>query len=71
MPKNILRSGETTLLDDLTLSDIEKKLNIKIKITGESGSDFIKAIIGKNEEPKVHKQSKKTKHHKKLTEEKK
>jgi putative radical SAM enzyme (TIGR03279 family) len=45
LPKNLLRSGETVLLDDMDISDIEKNLNIKIRITGDSGSDFIKAII--------------------------
>ncbi len=44
LPKNLLRDGETVLLDDMDLKDIEKELNIKIKITGESGSDFIKTI---------------------------
>jgi putative radical SAM enzyme (TIGR03279 family) len=45
LPKNLLRSDETVLLDDMDISDIEKNLNIKIRITGDSGSDFIKAII--------------------------
>ncbi len=58
LPKSILRSGETTLLDDLTLADIEKRLNIKVKTTGESGSDFIKTLLEKNEETKPHKQPK-------------
>ncbi len=44
LPKNLLRDGETVLLDDMDLKDIEKELNIKVKITGESGSDFIKTI---------------------------
>ena len=44
LPKNLLRDGETVLLDDMDLKDIEKELNIKIKITGESGSDFVKTI---------------------------
>jgi len=52
LPKNLLRSGEKVLLDDITLDDIERELNIKTKITGDSGSDFIKAIIG---EPKQKK----------------
>jgi len=52
LPKNLLRSGERVLLDDITLEDIERELNIKTKITGESGSDFIKTIVGN---PKVKK----------------
>ena len=46
LPKNLLRSGETVLLDDVDIKDIEKELNIKIKITGDSGSDFIDAVTG-------------------------
>ena len=45
LPKNLLRSGETVLLDDINISDIEKALSTTVKITGESGSDFIKTII--------------------------
>ncbi|MGE4214504.1 MAG: DUF512 domain-containing protein [Anaerotignaceae bacterium] len=45
LPQNLLRSGETTLLDDLTVEDIEKELSVKIRITKESGEDFVKAIL--------------------------
>jgi len=45
LPKNILRAEETVLLDDIDINYIEKELNINIKITGESGSDFIKTIV--------------------------
>ncbi|MGL4790185.1 MAG: DUF512 domain-containing protein [Anaerotignaceae bacterium] len=45
LSQNLLRSGEETLLDDITVSDIEKALNIKVKISSDSGGDFIKAVI--------------------------
>ncbi|MPN21759.1 hypothetical protein SDC9_169139 [bioreactor metagenome] len=45
LPQNLLRSGETTLLDDLTIEDIEKELCVKIRITKESGEDFVKTIL--------------------------
>jgi Fe-S oxidoreductase, related to NifB/MoaA family len=45
LPQNLLRSGETTLLDDLTIEDIEKELNVKIRIVKESGEDFVKTIL--------------------------
>lgn len=45
LPKNLLRSGERVLLDDMTVDDIEKALNIKIKITGESGEELIDTIL--------------------------
>lgn len=45
LPQNLLRSGETTLLDDLTIEDIEKELGIKIRIAKENGADFVKTIL--------------------------
>lgn len=45
LPQNLLRSGETTLLDDLTIEDIERELDVKIRITKESGEDFVRAIL--------------------------
>lgn len=55
LPKNLLRSGEKKriLLDDITVEDIEKALNVKIKIADGSGSDFIKTVLDIKE--KVHK----------------
>ena len=35
----------TVMLDDMTVDDIEKALNIKIKITGESGEELIDTIL--------------------------
>jgi len=45
LPKNLLRSGEDTLLDDITIDDIEKALNVKVRITGDTGESFIRAIL--------------------------
>lgn len=45
LPQNLLRSGETTLLDNLTIEDLEKELNIKIRVSGDSGQEFIDTII--------------------------
>ncbi|MCQ2421721.1 MAG: DUF512 domain-containing protein [Lachnospiraceae bacterium] len=44
LPANLLRSGEDVLLDDLTVGDIEKALNIKIKISKSSGRDFLDSL---------------------------
>ena len=41
----MLRSGEEVVLDDITLRDIERELGVKVRITGESGEDFIKTIL--------------------------
>ena len=45
LPNNILRSGEDVFLDDYTLTDVEKSLNINIVINENSGEGFIKAVL--------------------------
>lgn len=47
LPGNVLRSGEDVFLDDYTLSDLEKALNIKIVISANDGKGFIETILGK------------------------
>ncbi|MBS4960143.1 MAG: DUF512 domain-containing protein [Clostridiales bacterium] len=44
LPRNLLRSGEHVLLDDVTVEEIEKRLAIPIKITDNTGRDFISQI---------------------------
>lgn len=46
LPCNLLRSNEEVLLDDITVKEIEDKLNIKTQIVNKSGEDFIQSIIG-------------------------
>jgi putative radical SAM enzyme (TIGR03279 family) len=45
LPQNVLRSGESVFLDDLTVSDLEKTLQVKINIVKSSGYDFLNAFI--------------------------
>lgn len=45
LPQNILRSGEEVFLDDMTLSEVEKTLQVKIDIVKSSGYDFIDSIL--------------------------
>lgn len=45
LPQNVLRSGETVFLDDLTVADLEKALQVRIDIVKSSGCDFIKSIV--------------------------
>ena len=45
LPENVLRSGEEVLLDDYTLQDLEKTLQVPIDIVKSSGYDFIKMIL--------------------------
>lgn len=46
--KSMLRSGEQIFLDDYTVSDLEERLNVKIKIVENNGKDFIAKVIGKH-----------------------
>ena len=46
LPENVLRSGEDVFLDDMTLGDLEKTLQVPIYIVKSSGYEFVRAIIG-------------------------
>ena len=45
LPENVLRSGEDVLLDDLTLADLERALQVRIIIVKSSGHDFVHAVL--------------------------
>ena len=45
LPINLLRSGETVLLDDVTVEDIEKALQVPVDIVKSSGWDFLQSLI--------------------------
>ena len=47
LPENVLRSGEQVLLDDYTVRDLEKTLQVSIDIVKSSGYDFIDKILNK------------------------
>lgn len=47
IPSNMLRSGEKVFLDDMTVEDSEKMLDIKITAVEASGKEFIDSIINK------------------------
>ncbi len=46
LPENLLRSGEDYLLDDVTISDIEKELDIKVGIARCDGHDLVRDLFG-------------------------
>ena len=46
LPENVLRSGEDVFLDDMTLGDLEKTLQVPIYIVKSSGYEFVRAMIG-------------------------
>lgn len=47
LPENVLRSGERVFLDDLTVEDLEKALQVKIDIVKSNGCGFINAILNR------------------------
>jgi putative radical SAM enzyme (TIGR03279 family) len=47
LPCNMLRSGETVFLDDVTVEELENTLQVPIDIVQSNGQDFVDAIIKK------------------------
>ena len=45
LPRNLLRAGEETLLDDLTLSDIEEALGVRVRAVDTTGAAFVEAAL--------------------------
>ena len=45
LPQNVLRSGETVFLDDMTLEELQNALQVRIDIVKSSGCDFLNSII--------------------------
>jgi len=45
LPENLLKADEDILLDDMTLKELEKTLQIPISIVKSSGDDFIRSIL--------------------------
>jgi len=45
LPQNVLRSGENYFLDDLTMEDLEKSLQVPINIVKSSGYDFVHSVL--------------------------
>ncbi len=45
LPENVLRSGERVFLDDITVEELEKALQVKVDIVKSSGRDFVHAIL--------------------------
>ena len=45
LPQNMLRSGEDYFLDDVTIGDLEKALQVKVDIVKSSGYDFLECCL--------------------------
>ena len=48
LPSNMLRSGEQVFLDDVTVGEVEKALQVKVNIVESSGKDFLDSIVDEN-----------------------
>lgn len=46
LPCNVLRSGEDVFLDDMTVSELEKALQVRTDIVKSSGYDLVHTILG-------------------------
>jgi putative radical SAM enzyme (TIGR03279 family) len=47
LPNSLLRSGETVLLDDITVDDIEKALQVAVSIVKSNGCEVVDTILNK------------------------
>ena len=50
LPCSMLRSGEEVFLDDVTVTELSKYLNVDIDIVPSGGREFIETVIGDMEE---------------------
>ena len=50
IPGSMLRSGEEVFLDDVTVSELEEYLNVKIDVVGSSGQEFVQEVLKQMEE---------------------
>ena len=46
IPTNMLRHGENVFLDDLTVKDVERELNVKVIDIPQDGADLLYAMLG-------------------------
>ena len=45
LPSVMLKSDEDIFLDDLTLSDVEKALNVQIQVTENNGASLLRCLL--------------------------
>ena len=46
LPRNVLRSGADLFLDDVTVPELEKSLQVPVNIVKSSGYDLVDALLG-------------------------
>jgi NifB/MoaA-like Fe-S oxidoreductase len=44
--RNMLRRGEDVFLDDMTVSDLERRLGTPVRVVEQSGDDLLRAMLG-------------------------
>ena len=54
IPVNMLRSGENVFLDDMTLDDVRRELDIDVSVVGIEGQDLLEAMLGHECEHRRH-----------------
>lgn len=47
IPIHMLRSGEEVFLDDVSVSNVERELSVKVRIVEAAGEDLLDAIMGR------------------------
>ena len=48
LPRNVLRSGADLFLDDVTVPELEKSLQVPVNIVKSSGYDLVDALLGED-----------------------
>ncbi len=46
VPRNMLRHGEGVFLDDVTIEELEEKLNVTVRVVEQDGADVARAFLG-------------------------
>ena len=46
LPENTLKSGEKIFLDDMTVEQLEKALQVKVRIVKSNGKDLFNQLLG-------------------------
>ncbi len=46
LPINMFRAGEECFLDDVTVKELEEKLQVKVTVVPRDGSDLLRALLG-------------------------
>ena len=49
LPCNVLRMGEDVFLDDITLTELKRTLQVQADIVKSSGQDLLNAVLGRRQ----------------------